>query len=128
VVEASAAVDLTIAGMSRAWGIERQTLGRHRSTSDSVSLFSPITRRYSQVTSHLASVLQVQTAKRSLTQTSLSWSMSSHFNLKSLTFMGGDRFVLLLFNRNRCGKAKLKAPAPIDGRYRLLYSKFAQLS
>jgi len=43
--------------MSRAWGIERQTLGRYRSTSDSVSLFSPITRRYSQVTSHLASVL-----------------------------------------------------------------------
>jgi len=42
--------------MSRAWGIERQTLGRHRSTSDSVSLFSN-TRRYSQVTSHLASVL-----------------------------------------------------------------------
>jgi len=29
VVEASAAVDLTIAGTSRAWGIERQTLGRY---------------------------------------------------------------------------------------------------
>jgi len=28
-VEASAAVDLTIAGTSRAWGIERQTLGRY---------------------------------------------------------------------------------------------------
>ncbi|MCT7951321.1 cation:proton antiporter [Ancylothrix sp. C2] len=55
VVEASKKVDLTIAGTSRAWGIERQTLGRY--TDELVircesSLL--ITRRYSQVASHLA--------------------------------------------------------------------------
>jgi nucleotide-binding universal stress UspA family protein len=58
VVEASAAVDLTIAGTSRAWGIERQTLGRY---TDQLAIQCQssllITRRYSQVTSHLASVL-----------------------------------------------------------------------
>lgn len=58
VVEASAAVDLTIAGTSRAWGIERQTLGRY---ADQLAIQCRssllITRRYSQVTSHLASVL-----------------------------------------------------------------------
>jgi Kef-type K+ transport system membrane component KefB/nucleotide-binding universal stress UspA family protein len=58
VVEASAAVDLTIAGTSRAWGIERQTLGRY---TDQLAIQCRssllITRRYSQVTSHLASVL-----------------------------------------------------------------------
>jgi len=43
--------------------------------------------------------------------------------------MGWRSVLLLLFNVvTACGKAKLKAPAPIDGRYRLLYSKFAQLS
>lgn len=58
VVEASAAVDLTIAGTSRAWGIERQTLGRY---TDQLAIQCQssllITRRYRQVTSHLASVI-----------------------------------------------------------------------
>ena len=58
VVEASATVDLTIAGTSRAWGIERQTLGRY---TDELAVQCRssllITRRYSQVTSHLASLL-----------------------------------------------------------------------
>jgi len=58
VVEASQAVDLTIAGTSRAWGIQRQTLGRY---TDQLAIHCRssllITRRYSQVTSNLASVL-----------------------------------------------------------------------
>ncbi|PAX45670.1 hypothetical protein CK510_30600 [Brunnivagina elsteri CCALA 953] len=58
VVEASAAADLTIAGTSRAWGIERQTLGRY---TDELAIQCRssllITRRYSQVTAHLSSVL-----------------------------------------------------------------------
>ncbi|MFB2939224.1 cation:proton antiporter [Aerosakkonemataceae cyanobacterium BLCC-F154] len=58
VVEASKNIDLTIAGTSRAWGIERQTLGRYTDLlaveCDSSLL---ITRRYSQVTSHLATLL-----------------------------------------------------------------------
>jgi len=58
VVAASEAVDLTIAGTSRAWGIERQTLGRY---TDALAIQCRssllITRRYSQVTAHLASVL-----------------------------------------------------------------------
>jgi Kef-type K+ transport system membrane component KefB/nucleotide-binding universal stress UspA family protein len=58
VVAASEAVDLTIAGTSRAWGIERQTLGRY---TDQLAIQCRssllITRRYSQITSHLASVL-----------------------------------------------------------------------
>ena len=58
VVEASQRVDLTIAGTSRAWGIERQTLGRY---TDKLAIECRssllITRRYSQVTSHLASML-----------------------------------------------------------------------
>ncbi|BAY24445.1 sodium/hydrogen exchanger [Calothrix sp. NIES-2100] len=58
VVTASEAVDLTIAGTSRAWGIERQTLGRY---TDQLAIQCRssllITRRYSQVTSHLSSVL-----------------------------------------------------------------------
>jgi Kef-type K+ transport system membrane component KefB/nucleotide-binding universal stress UspA family protein len=57
-VEASEKVDLTIAGTSRAWGIERQTLGRY---TDELAIQCRssllITRRYSQVTSHLASLL-----------------------------------------------------------------------
>lgn len=57
-VEASAHVDLTIAGTSRAWGIERQTLGRY---TDELAIECRssllITRRYSKVTSHLASVV-----------------------------------------------------------------------
>jgi len=58
VVEASKSVDLTIAGTSRTWGIERQTLGRY---TDQLAIQCCssllITRRYSQVTAHLASVL-----------------------------------------------------------------------
>ncbi len=58
VVQASATVDLTIAGTSRAWGIERQTLGRY---TDQLAVECRssllITRRYNKVTSHLASVL-----------------------------------------------------------------------
>jgi Kef-type K+ transport system membrane component KefB/nucleotide-binding universal stress UspA family protein len=58
VVAASETVDLTIAGTSRTWGIERQTLGRY---TDELAIQCRssllITRRYSQVTAHLASVL-----------------------------------------------------------------------
>ncbi|MBE9038473.1 cation:proton antiporter [aff. Roholtiella sp. LEGE 12411] len=58
VVTASEGVDLTIAGTSRTWGIERQTLGRY---TDQLAIQCRssllITRRYSQLTSHLASVL-----------------------------------------------------------------------
>lgn len=58
VVTASESVDLTIAGTSRAWGIERQTLGRY---TDALAIQCRssllITRRYSQLTSHLASAL-----------------------------------------------------------------------
>ncbi|HEY9874311.1 MAG TPA: universal stress protein, partial [Candidatus Obscuribacterales bacterium] len=58
VVEASGGVDLTIAGTSRAWGIERQTLGRYTDQLAVQCLSSLlITRRYSKVTSHLASVV-----------------------------------------------------------------------
>jgi nucleotide-binding universal stress UspA family protein len=57
-LRASGFVDLTIAGTSRAWGIERQTLGRY---TDELAIECRssllITRKYSQVTSHLASVL-----------------------------------------------------------------------
>ena len=55
VVEASKKVDLTIAGTSRAWGIERQTLGRY---TDELAIRCEssllITRRYSKVASHLS--------------------------------------------------------------------------
>ncbi|MEH2299910.1 cation:proton antiporter [Nostoc sp.] len=58
VIQASERVDLTIAGTSRAWGIERQTLGRY---TDQLAIQCRssllITRRYSQVTAHLASML-----------------------------------------------------------------------
>ncbi|MEH2236355.1 cation:proton antiporter [Nostoc sp.] len=58
VIKASQSVDLTIAGTSRAWGIERQTLGRY---TDQLAIQCRssllITRRYSQVTAHLASML-----------------------------------------------------------------------
>ncbi|MBW4579173.1 MAG: cation:proton antiporter [Tildeniella nuda ZEHNDER 1965/U140] len=60
VVEASANVDLTIAGASREWGLERQTLGFYADQL-AVQCHSSllITRRYSQVTAHLSSVLGV---------------------------------------------------------------------
>ncbi|MBW4658113.1 MAG: cation:proton antiporter [Drouetiella hepatica Uher 2000/2452] len=58
VVEASKNVDLTIAGASREWGIERQTLGQYTDEL-AVKCQSPllILRRYSQVTTHLAAIL-----------------------------------------------------------------------
>ncbi|MBW4474613.1 MAG: cation:proton antiporter [Stenomitos rutilans HA7619-LM2] len=58
VVEASANADLTIAGASREWGLERQTLGFYADQL-AVQCHSSllITRRYSQVTAHLTSVL-----------------------------------------------------------------------
>lgn len=58
VVAASETADLTIAGASRTWGMERQTLGFY---TDELAVRCKssllITRRYSRVTSHLASVL-----------------------------------------------------------------------
>jgi len=58
VIAASENVDLTIVGTSRLWGIERQTLGRY---TDQLAIQCRssllITRRYSQVTSHLNSLL-----------------------------------------------------------------------
>jgi nucleotide-binding universal stress UspA family protein len=58
VITASADVDLTIAGASREWGIERQTLGQYTDAL-ACECRSPvlITRRYSQVTSHMAALL-----------------------------------------------------------------------
>ncbi len=64
VVNRSANVDLTIAGASREWGLERQTLGRYAdvlATQCHSSLL--ITRKYSQVTPHLASVLNIRASK-----------------------------------------------------------------
>ncbi|BAY06979.1 cation:proton antiporter [Calothrix sp. NIES-2098] len=67
VVAASEAVDLTIAGTSRAWGIQRQTLGRY---TDQLAIQCRssllITRRYSQVTSHLSSVLSEASTQESV--------------------------------------------------------------
>ncbi|BAU14149.1 sodium/hydrogen exchanger [Leptolyngbya sp. NIES-3755] len=59
VIEASEQADLTIAGTSREWGIERQTLGRYTdelATECRSSLL--ITRRHNQ-SSHLISLLEV---------------------------------------------------------------------
>lgn len=57
VIQASETVDLTIAGTSRTWGIERQTLGRY---TDELAIECRssllITRRYPQVSSHLSSM------------------------------------------------------------------------
>lgn len=49
----------------------------------------------------------------------------SHFNLKSLTFYGGAiAAVLILFKVvTAYGESNLKAPADIDGRYRLSYTQ-----
>ena len=59
VVTASQCVDLTIAGASREWGIERQTLGQYTDEL-AVQCQSPllILRRYSRITTHLAAVLE----------------------------------------------------------------------
>lgn len=58
VIQASEQVDLTIAGASREWGIERQTLGQY---TDALAVECRssllITRRYSKLTSHLSTVL-----------------------------------------------------------------------
>ncbi|MGH2413863.1 MAG: universal stress protein, partial [Microcystaceae cyanobacterium] len=58
VVDASTHVDLTIAGTSREWGIERQTLGRYTDAL-AVQCHSSllITRCHLKVSSHLSSVL-----------------------------------------------------------------------
>jgi Kef-type K+ transport system membrane component KefB/nucleotide-binding universal stress UspA family protein len=61
VIEESRHADLTIAGTSRTWGIERQTLGRYtdelaRECQSSLL----ITRRYSQVTDHVISLMREQ--------------------------------------------------------------------
>lgn len=60
VVDRSANVDLTIAGASREWGLERQTLGRYADALVTQCV-SPllIARKYSQLTPHLASVLDI---------------------------------------------------------------------
>ncbi|MBD2357306.1 cation:proton antiporter [Tolypothrix sp. FACHB-123] len=67
VITASEVVDLTIAGTSRAWGIERQTLGRY---TDQLAIQCRssllITRRYSQVTSHLSSMLSEVSTQESI--------------------------------------------------------------
>ena len=64
VIEASNYVDLTIAGTSRAWGIQRQTLRRY---TDALAIECRssllITRRFSQVTSHLSSMLLTQNSE-----------------------------------------------------------------
>ncbi|MBD2103266.1 universal stress protein [Leptolyngbya sp. FACHB-261] len=58
VVKASTEADLTIVGASREWGLERQTLGRH---ADELAVECKssllIARKYSGVTSHMASVM-----------------------------------------------------------------------
>lgn len=65
VVEASKSADLTLAGTSRAWGIERQTLGRY---TDQLAIECHssllICRRHSQFTPHLASLLAQQPVAR----------------------------------------------------------------
>lgn len=61
VIQASAAVDLTIAGTSRTWGIERQTLGRYTDKlAGECESSILITRRYNQVADHFNSLLDEQ--------------------------------------------------------------------
>jgi Kef-type K+ transport system membrane component KefB/nucleotide-binding universal stress UspA family protein len=58
VIRASASVDLTIAGTSRTWGIERQTLGRYTDTLAKECKSSlVIARRYNEVSYHITSLL-----------------------------------------------------------------------
>jgi Kef-type K+ transport system membrane component KefB/nucleotide-binding universal stress UspA family protein len=58
VIEASKNADLTIAGTSRTWGIEKQTLGRYTDELAQACHSSLlITRRYSRVISHIASFI-----------------------------------------------------------------------
>jgi Kef-type K+ transport system membrane component KefB/nucleotide-binding universal stress UspA family protein len=64
VIEASEFADLTIAGASREWGIERQTLGRYTDELAAECRSSLlITRRYNQVASHLSAMLEVADEK-----------------------------------------------------------------
>ena len=70
VVEASATVDLTIVGTSRAWGIERQTLGRYTDElANRCQSSLLIARRYSQVTAHLSSILPQTNSDASINST-----------------------------------------------------------
>jgi Kef-type K+ transport system membrane component KefB/nucleotide-binding universal stress UspA family protein len=66
IIQASAKVDLTLAGTSRTWGIERQTLGRYTDTlaKDCVSSLL-ITRRYNEVSYHITSLLKDNEESRS---------------------------------------------------------------
>jgi hypothetical protein len=78
VVAASKNADLTIAGTSRSWGVQRHTLGRY---TDELALrcHSPllITRRYSQLTSHLGFLLETnQELAKELMETSGSLELS----------------------------------------------------
>jgi Kef-type K+ transport system membrane component KefB/nucleotide-binding universal stress UspA family protein len=64
VIEASRHTDLTIAGTSRTWGIERQTLGRYTDElAQECQSSLLITRRYSQVTHHVTSLMKEQLPK-----------------------------------------------------------------
>ncbi len=56
VVEASKSVDLTIAGISREWGVERQTLGRYTDDLAVECHSSLLLARKGQVTSHIATL------------------------------------------------------------------------
>ena len=61
VIKASAAADLTIAGTSRTWGIERQTLGRYTDKlAGECESSLLITRRYNQVADHINSLIDEQ--------------------------------------------------------------------
>jgi Kef-type K+ transport system membrane component KefB/nucleotide-binding universal stress UspA family protein len=64
VIKASVAADLTIAGTSRTWGIERQTLGRYTDTlARECESSILITRRYNEVASNLNSLIEEELAK-----------------------------------------------------------------
>jgi nucleotide-binding universal stress UspA family protein len=72
VVEASKEVDLTIAGASREWGLERQTLGQYADALANQCCSSLlITRRYSRNTAHLAQVLSDLPASKGQGQSKL---------------------------------------------------------
>jgi Kef-type K+ transport system membrane component KefB/nucleotide-binding universal stress UspA family protein len=65
VVEASQAVDLTIAGASREWGVERQTLGRYTDELAVSCQSSLLITRKGQVTSHIATLTTSSNEARS---------------------------------------------------------------
>jgi hypothetical protein len=66
VVEASSAADLTIAGVSREWGLERRTFGKY---TDQLAVRCQsallVTRKYKLAPSHLAGVLPQLREERS---------------------------------------------------------------